>query len=139
MTDFMPPERTSGGDLPKRYLCAAGALGCGRSLTKESYRFPVGGQSPERLSTLCRDCEINVAVNFGVDKLDAGAVATAIENIPWYLERVPLIQPLTQREQVRCLLLAAGVDVKQVSEVERETFPAVRARFLFHAARATDH
>lgn len=125
------------GDLPKRYLCAAGALGCGRSLTKESYRFPVGGQSPERLSTLCRECEQSVAANFGVDKLDAGAVTTAIVNLPWYAARFNFLQPLTQREQVRCLLLAVGVDVRVTLEQEREFAAALRDRFLFLRDRHT--
>ena len=123
---------------PEAYLCCSGELGCRGIFDKNGFHFHLDENLRYfRISTLCRTCEKKIGYEYGLNPHDADAVETALQNMDWYYRQIPTSEHLEDREKIRALLLAGGLEILQPTDLEKQRAEKLRARFPTLTAKPT--
>ena len=95
---------------PKYFLCLLHEnVGCEKSFPPEQYWFS---------SNMCRACTHAIAGFYEIDMDSVGAVGAVLQNLKWYISKFPQFETVEKREQVRILLKAANIEIKNPTERE---------------------
>lgn len=104
--------------LPEKFLC----LCCRQQVVKDNFWFSSG---------FCRSCNSIKAEKYGIGLDDVGAAFTAYENLNWYKERMPPKEGISDIQYIRLLLIAAGMEIKGITDFERKGAAQLKERFSF--------
>ena len=96
---------------PATYLCFNGYIGCKKSFPDTAFN---------RKERLCNPCINTYAFNYGIHPSDIGWITSAGQNMEFYFGQMPGSTQLLFAEKARMIMIAAGVEVKNITDRERD-------------------